>query len=108
MEHLYLDVLPSPKSKHGVGGGIHYLSLAHPFCHPCILVSLVETWVSPPFSHLPLDVFNSADFYSIFYSSASEFQQSQSGPNLAHLDFLKGFLMTLPVFFYFQRPCEEL
>lgn len=53
MEHLYLDVLPSPKSKHGEEKGYCDLSLAHLFCFPCTMVSEADKTprASPPHSN---------------------------------------------------------
>lgn len=47
MKHLYLDVLPLPKSKHGKKKGIHGVPLAYLFCFSCIFIFKQELWVFP-------------------------------------------------------------
>ena len=52
MELLYLDVLPSPKLKHGKKWrGDSWFPLSHLFCFLCILIARQRLWASLAHSH---------------------------------------------------------
>lgn len=105
MGPLYLDVLPSPKPKHGKRGG-ETPGFPLVICLLCFRIARQRLWAYPAHSHsltihsrlLP----SSVGAYSVFlYSWPFAFPQSQSGSCPIHLDYFKDLLVSLSAYILF-------
>lgn len=98
MEHLYLDVLPSSKSKHGVKKEIHGLPLAYLLCFPCILISRQRPWASlAHFYSFTISIWYPVLLIStvIFIISVLRHFQFQPCPCPVYPEYFKGSLVSL-------------